>query len=56
MTIRIFGFDAEHALPIERFAGSGAFSPNGEIHSKGSEIGMLAVMIQLSESYLAVTD
>lgn len=35
--------------------GCGAFIPNGEVHSKGSEAGMLAVMIQASEFSLAVT-
>lgn len=110
MTIRLFSFDAEQALPLERFASTGAssvelahgrgeahayaihfepggsigphpagfdqlflvvqgsgwvagdddvrlavgtvcgaFIPNGEVRSKGSEAGMLAVMIQASE-------
>jgi quercetin dioxygenase-like cupin family protein len=30
-------------------AGSGAFIPTGELHSKGSEAGMVAVMIQASQ-------
>lgn len=34
----------------------GAFIPNCEVHSKGSEGGMIAVMIQTSEFALAVTD
>lgn len=116
MTIRIFSFDIDRALPIERFGSGGAssvelahgsgeahsyavhfqpggsigrhpagfdqlflvvqgsgwvagadgvrlavdqacgaFIPKGEVHSKGSEAGMLAVMIQASEFALAVT-
>lgn len=34
---------------VELSAGQGAYFPRGETHSKGSEVGMTAIMIQVRE-------
>ena len=34
---------------VEIFAGQGAYFARGEMHSKGSDVGMTAIMIQVKE-------
>ena len=45
----------QDGVRVELAAGQGAYFPRGELHAKGSDVGMTAIMIQVRELEPAAT-